>query len=354
LQKADNLPCQGSREDEFIPSLSLVITAYNEELGISQKIENTLQLDYPEDKLEIIVVSDASTDRTDEIVRSYADRGIKLLRIPKRHGKHYGQGRGIKSASHDLIILSDATTFLHKDAVRKIARNFSDPTIGCISGCDMMKHQDSSSAGENHYVKYEMYLRQLETEAGSLVGVSGCFFAIRKTLCETWIDEMSSDFYLPIITRMRGYRAILENEAGCHYEVNDDSTREYTRKVRTIVHGLEVLFRFKKILNPFRYGFFSLQMISHKLSRWLVPLYLFLVFWTNLLLLNQGKFYVFTFILQLLFYSLFLVAILNNNIRRFIIFKVPFFFVLANHSIVMAWFYYLLRKEFVLWEPTKR
>jgi cellulose synthase/poly-beta-1,6-N-acetylglucosamine synthase-like glycosyltransferase len=276
------------RKGADFPDVSLIVTAFNEESNIRQKIENCFSLAYPREKLEIIVVSDGSTDGTNDIVRSFSDRGIILLAQPERQGKHFGQGHGIKTAKNEILVFSDATTYLRSDAIENIVKNFADPEIGCVSGQDEIRSSGSASQGEGFYVKYEMKLRTLESRANSLVGVSGSFFAVRKHLCREWIGNLSSDFYLPIITYMNGYRTVLENAAIGYYEILDDPGHEFVRKVRTIVHGMEVLSRFKDILNPLKYGFFSLQMISHKLSRWLVPLYLVFLFWANLLLMDSA------------------------------------------------------------------
>jgi len=342
------------KKSEYFPEVSLIVTAFNEENNIRQKIENSFSLTYPEEKLEIIVVSDGSTDKTEDIVRSFKDRGVKLLALPERQGKHYGQGKGIKIAKSELLIFTDASTFLKSDAIENIIENFADPEIGCVSGLDEIKSTDGSSRGEGFYVKYEMKLRALESVSNSLVGVSGSFFAVRKKLCKNWIGSLSSDFYLPIIAHMNGYRTVLENTAIGYYEIQDEQRDEFARKVRTIVHGMEVLFRFKEILNPFKYGFFSLQMTSHKLSRWLVPLYLIFLFWTNLLLIDTAGIFLITLIIQTVFYLLALAGYLISGLRKHFIFKIPLFFVMVNCSIIAAWHNFLLGKKFIKWEPTKR
>ena len=351
---AATFPKKVKKDDDYLPPISIIITAYNEESRIADKLDNTLELDYPQDKMEIIVVSDGSTDSTDEIVTSYAERGIKLLQIPERKGKHYGQGQGVKEATNELLILTDATTFLWRESVKKMVRNFSDPSIGCISGMDYIRNEKSAGSGEGLYVQYEMSLRELESASGSLVGVSGCFYAVRRQICEGWIDNMSSDFYLPIFARMRGYRTILEDQAQCYYEVLIDPGKEFTRKVRTIVHGLEVLLRFKKVLNPFKFGLFALQMFSHKLSRWMAPIYLIVLFIANFLLIKSSTFYLAFFILQAAFYLIALAGIISRRIQNLPMLKVPFFFVMFNYAILVAIYDYLAKKEYILWEPTKR
>lgn len=336
------------------PPISVIITVYNEEKRIAQKLENTLALDYPQDMMEIIVVSDGSTDRTEEIVNSYADRGVRLLAIEGRNGKHFGQGRGIRSATNDIVVLTDATTFLEKNGIANIIRNFADPTIGCVSSEDRMKSVGSSGSGEGAYVRYEMKLRSLESAVGSLVGVSGSFFAVRRKLCAGWIDNMSADFYMPLLTYKNGYRTILEPEAVGYYEVVNKPGKEFTRKVRTIVHGLEVLFRFKEMLNPIRHGLYSLKIISHKLSRWLVPLYLIVLLAANAMLAHTHSFYQVTLAAQVLLYLLAILAAVFSSLQTVKLFRIPFFFVMVNWSIVVSWYNFLQGEEFVIWEPTKR
>lgn len=339
---------------EAKPPLSIVITAYNEERRIAEKLDNTLALDYPKEMLEIIVVSDGSTDRTEDIVRSYAERGVKLLAIEGRHGKHYGQGRGIRMATSEIVILTDATTFLESDGAAMIVRNFADPTIGCVSSEDRMKSSGGGETGEGMYVTYEMKLRALESAVGSLVGVSGSFWAVRKHLCGDWIDNMSADFYMPSITRINGLRTVVEPQARGYYEVLRDPQKEFARKVRTIVHGFEVLFRFARVLNPFRYGFYAVQMFSHKLCRWLAPLFLIAALVSNIFLWGNGLFYQVAIVAQAGLYALSVLAYLVRRLQGVIIFKVPFFFVMFNLSILVAWYKYLTGQEYVTWEATKR
>jgi len=345
---------RGVARTESLPNVTVVITAYNEERRLAEKIENSLGLDYPRNKLEIIVVSDGSTDRTCEIARSYVDRGIQLVTIPERRGKHYGQGKGIALAHSDIVILSDATTFLKPDAAKKIISGFADPSVGCVSGVDRLRSADSAASGEGIYVQYEMYLRSLESKVGSLIGVSGCFFAVRKEICREWIDDLSTDFYLPSMAHILGYRTIKEPEAIGFYEVVQDQRQEFQRKVRTVVHGMEVLFRFKKVLNPFRHGTYAMQMLSHKLSRWLVPLYLTVVMFSNVILWDQGLFYKVLLTAQVIFYLLAVLALLVPRLQRGLIMKIPVFFVIVNWSIVVSWYFFLTGKDFVTWDATKR
>jgi cellulose synthase/poly-beta-1,6-N-acetylglucosamine synthase-like glycosyltransferase len=341
-------------KEDITPPVTMVVTAHNEAVHIEKKIENCLAVDYPRDKLEIIIVSDASDDGTDDIVKSFADRCVQLLRIPEHRGKHFGQGRGIEMAANEIIVLSDATTFLKADAVRKIVRSYADPKIGVVSGEDVIPETEHGPSGEGAYVRYEMKLRSLEAAAGSLVGVSGCFFSVRKKLAETWVDDMSSDFYMPIVAYLKGYRTVPEPEAICYYQVLGDPAKEFRRKVRTVLHGLEVLFMFKQILNPCRYGFYSLQMASHKLLRWLVPFFLLIVLIANGALVNDGLFYRLTLLGQFILYGMAILAYAVPELQEIAPFRIPLFFCIVNLSIVGGWYQYFRGEKQVVWTPTKR
>jgi glycosyltransferase involved in cell wall biosynthesis len=335
--------------------VSVVITCHNEEKRIGKKLDNTLGLNYPKDMMEIVVVSDGSTDNTDRIVQDYVEKsGVRLIRIDDRHGKHYGQGKGIQATSTETVILSDATTFLDSEAVRMIVRNFADPAIGCVSGQDRVATASDESKGEGLYVRNEMKLRELESKVGSLVGVSGSFFAVRKSLCDAWVDDMSSDFYLPIVAATRGLRTISEPAAVGTYGVLENPKAEYIRKVRTVVHGLEVLFKFKYILNPFKYGGFAVQMFSHKLCRWLVPFCMIAVLLVNCLLLGSSDFYLITIALQLLFYTIAITSLLFERLRERQPFRIVGFFTMVNFSIMVAWYKYLTNQRYVVWDATRR
>ena len=345
---------QKKADNSIFPMVSIIITAYNEENNIKGKIENTLSLDYPAEKLETIVVSDGSTDRTNEIVEAYADKGIRLLALSDRNGKDPGQGKGVSMSGGDIIILTDTTTFLRENAVRKIVRHFDNPEIGCVSGVDKIIETESGGSGEGAYVRYEMSLRSLESQVNSLIVVSGCFFAIRRELCAEWQDDLTSDFYLPIITRMKNYRIILDDEAVGDYGVVEDPKKEFERKVRTIVNGLRVLIRFRAILNPFNYGLYSFQVFSHKLLRWIVPFCLMLLYGLNIALLGHSIFYQILFTGQTILYLAAVGSQINAETRKLTILKIPYFFLMTNCAALIAWIKLLSGDQYRVWEPTKR
>src|SRR5438477_1517068 len=198
------------------PRVSLIIAARNEEARIREKIENSLAQDYPASALEIMVASDCSTDRTDAIADSYAPR-VRLVRTPQRRGKEAAQKLAVEAASGEILVFSDAATALAPDGISRIARNFGDPTVGCVSSVDRFVDADGRISGEGAYVRYEMWLRALETRANSLVGLSGSFFAARREVCRHWAADRQSDFSTLLNAVERGWRGVLDTETAGYY-----------------------------------------------------------------------------------------------------------------------------------------
>ena len=331
----------------FEPNVSLIIPVHNEEKLIAEKILNALSLDYPKDKLEILVVSDASTDRTGEIVRKFEKEGVIFYEQSERKGKAGALNRGLQEAKNEIIVFSDASIFLEKEALRSVLRPFSDNWIGCVSGEDYIPE----GGGEGAYGKYELFLRNLESRTGSIVGASGCFYAQRRSLCEPFREGMAPDFFSVLKTVEKGFRAVTEPEATGVMKSVSDPQGEFRRKERTFLRGMTTLVHFKHLLNPFRYGIFSLQLISHKLMRWSTGVFLILLFLSNLFLVGS-KFYLTFLLLQVAFYALALIGWLGMS--KPFIFRVPFFFSMVNLSALVAWFKYLSGHRQEIWEPSKR
>jgi cellulose synthase/poly-beta-1,6-N-acetylglucosamine synthase-like glycosyltransferase len=342
------------RDESYQPAVSLIATAYNEEKRIAEKLENSLNIDYPSEKYEIIIVSDGSTDQTDEIIQAYCSQGVKLVETGKRIGKHNGQRLGVEQANGEIIVFTDIATLIDSNGIRNIVRSFADHRVGCVSGLDEIESSNTSSSGEGAYVKYEMKVRELESRVNSLVGVSGSFFAARKSLCDDWKGDFSTDFYLPLKSYMRGYKSVLDSSALGRYKVADDHSNEFRRKVRTVVHGIDVLLNNTSVMNPFRCGFFSLQIISHKLIRWLVPFLMLLLLFSNLFLIRDRNLYFVTFIIQAMGYLAVLAYLVIAKLREISIFRVPYFFFLANLSILAAWIEYVRGERYIWWEATRR
>jgi cellulose synthase/poly-beta-1,6-N-acetylglucosamine synthase-like glycosyltransferase len=260
-------------DPEEWPMISITVPAYNEEAAIRRTIESLLVLPYPAERRQILIISDASTDRTDDIVREYADRGIELLRMPVRGGKTAAENAAGAHLRGSIVVNTDATIKILPGALKALIRVFQDPTIGVASGRDLSVGDVGAEGnqGESGYVGYEMWLRSLETRMGSIVGASGCLYAIRRSLHETLFPEaLSRDFACALIAKENGFRAVSVEDAVCLVPRTVSLKKEYSRKVRTMARGLDTLWYKRHLMNPFRHGFFAWALISHKLCRWLV------------------------------------------------------------------------------------
>ncbi len=337
------------------PSVTFIITAYNEEKRIAEKLENTLKLVYPRSKLEILVASDCSSDKTDEIVKSYGDRGIQLVRASVRKGKEAAQKLAVEVANGEIFVFSDVATILPELAVSNIVKNFHDPTVGCVSSVDRFVDQEGRVSGEGAYVRYEMFLRSLETRVNSLVGLSGSFFAARREVCKgKWSDDLQSDFNTVLNSMRMGLRGVADPESVGYYKNIADERKEYDRKVRTVLRGISVFMRSLALVNPLRHSVFAWQLLSHKLCRWLVPFAMMTAFVSNALLALSSQWYAMLFLIQILFYSMALGGILWKPLLRFPIVKLFSFFLLVNASIFQAWVRYWSGERLIVWEPSKR
>jgi hypothetical protein len=340
------------QDPDYLPTVSLIITVHNEKKRIESKIENTLALIYPKDRFEVIFASDFSTDGTDDIVRKYSANGFRLVRPDKRGGKEYAQKCAIGEAKGDIIVFTDVATMLERDGIRKIVSNFADASVGSVSSEDRFIGRDGKASGEGAYVKYEMWLRSLETRVNSVVGLSGSFFAARKTVCEDWPVNIPSDFNTLLNSIKKGFRGISDpHSIGIYTDIRDDK-KEFARKVRTITRGISALMVSIGLLNPLKYGFFSWQLFSHKFMRWMVPLFMAAAFAANIILATKRRLYFLILVLHALFYVL---AALGPVLAGFSsVFKIPYFFVSSNRAIAVAWIKYLKGERFVTWTPSER
>jgi cellulose synthase/poly-beta-1,6-N-acetylglucosamine synthase-like glycosyltransferase len=304
------------KKEEIFPTVSLIIPVYNEEKVIQKKIENSLELDYPKEKLEIIVASE-SNDRTNEIVKNYEKNGVKLFAYSGREGKQYTIYRTIPHCKGEIIVLTDANGIFEKDALIKLVRNFVDKRIGCVSGLLKYVNVLNNSFGESEgiYWKYETLIKKLESNLFSLLGANGSIYALRKELYQPISPYRGDDFDLPIKVILQGYGVILEPEAISKEEIYLTSLANFKRKIviagwhfrGTLILLKEGIKKFKPIL--------CFELISHKILRWLTGYFLIFIFLTNLLLLKK-PFYFLLFILQIIFYSLAILGYLNEKRGR--------------------------------------
>jgi len=340
----------------FELTVSMVIAAYNEEQVIAEKLENSLALDYPKEKLEIILVSDGSTDRTADIVRDYNGRGIKLVELQDNVGKAYAQNEAVKQAGGEILLFTDAEIFLKRDAVHNFVRHFQGSNIGCVVGkvIYLNEGETSVSKGEGLYWRYELFLREKESELGNLVMGSGSIMAIRKNLFKPLDTAVSEDFVLPMSIAIKGYKTIYDSHVSGSlklYQLNSQDM--FMTRVRTILLDTRSVFLCKSILNPFKYPLYAWSLISHKILRWLVPYFLILILIANIFLIITPFFKV-IFILQIIFYLSALSGyLLHINGKPPFIFGVPFSFCLVNLAALVGVARLLMGKKSGQWEPVR-
>jgi cellulose synthase/poly-beta-1,6-N-acetylglucosamine synthase-like glycosyltransferase len=255
-----------------LPYVTITMPIYNSVASVRHTLERLLEVDFPKDRLQLLVISDASTDGTDDVVREFATRGVELIRLPERLGKTYAENLAVSVARGEIIVNVDATVLVPAGSLRPLVEAFDDPTVGVASGRDVSVGAADGVATnpDSSYVRYEMWIRDLETAVGSIVGASGCFYGFRRCIHERALPpQFSWDFASALIARKQGYRAISVPAAVCIVPRTPEVRTELRRKVRTMARGLGTLFYLRDLMNPIRYGGFALMLISHKLFRWL-------------------------------------------------------------------------------------
>jgi cellulose synthase/poly-beta-1,6-N-acetylglucosamine synthase-like glycosyltransferase len=341
---------------EILPSVTVVITAYNEERDLRAKLENTLALDYPKDRIDVIVASDCSTDRTDEIARSFAPHGVSLHRQPVRLGKTAAQNAAVELAKGEILLFSDATTMYRPDVLRAMVPNFADPEVGCVAG--RLEYVDKSDSNVGHgarsYWDYETFLKQNESRICSLIGVSGCLYAVRRSAYVPLYHEACSDFIIATKMVEQGMRAVFEPAAVCAEDTNRGSERELRMRVRVITQTFSDLWRHRSMLSPFRSGFYAVQLLSHKVMRYLVPLFLILMLLSSALLALSSKLFLVLFLAQIGFY---LIAAASWPLEKLGLrsraMAFPQYFLLTNLATITAFCKFIGGERYASWQPIR-
>jgi cellulose synthase/poly-beta-1,6-N-acetylglucosamine synthase-like glycosyltransferase len=337
-----------TRSGDAYPQASVIVAVHNGEKVLRRKLESTLALEYP-GRFEVIVASDASTDGTDAIARSLSDRGVRLVRNPERLGKEAAQAAAVEQAEGAILVFTDVTAELERDALREIVRPFADPSIGCVSSEDVVE----SEGGEGAYVRFEMALRRLESEATTLVGVSGSCFAARRALCTPWPSQLASDFRVALEAIRRGMRAVSEPRARVRFSATEDPVQEWARKVRTVRRGIAVLAAYRELLHP-RHGRAALSLWGHKLARFTSPFALLVLLLASAAAAPGSPVAASLLALQLGIHGLGGLALVTPSVSRWLVARLAGFFVLVNSSVLVAWAYHLSGRRSVTWQPTRR
>ncbi|MFN0085100.1 MAG: glycosyltransferase family 2 protein [Blastocatellia bacterium] len=347
---------QPVRRAMILPRVSMIIAARNEEESIARKLENALLLDYPDEKLEIIVASDASTDRTDEIVRGFAGSGVLLHRQEVRQGKTRTQYCAVNASSGEILVFSDATTMYEPDVIHKIVRNFADPTVGCVGGQLIYVDGQSSAVGKGcrSYWDYEKFLKQCESNFGSLIGVSGCLYAVRRSCQAKLASDMIDDFVIATEIHLQGLRTVYEPEAISMEDTNHRRQDEWRMRVRVIEQTMRVLHRYREVLSLPAHGSFAFQLICHKLMRYLVPVMLAVAFVANWFAANGSDLFKYLFIAHAGFYAAAMIGWVGDRFKiRMGVVAIPYYFTILNLATVNAFFKFIRGQSHVVWEPSR-
>jgi cellulose synthase/poly-beta-1,6-N-acetylglucosamine synthase-like glycosyltransferase len=333
------------------PSVSVMISVYNEEKHMTQRIENLLALDYPHDRLEILIGSDGSTDGTNGLVRRFSDPRVQLHEFEQRSGKPSVLNRLIPQTHGELLAFSDANALFAPDALRKLARHFSDARIGGVCG-RLLFHGEKSETDEGPYWKLETYLKTRESALDSCLGANGAIYAIRKS-CWPGIPDNTfvDDFVIGMRVREQGVRVVYDREAVATEELPQSVGHEMTRRIRIGAGDFQALFLCWRSLLPWR-GFHSLAFWSHKVLRWLAPFFMVAALISNVALLPRPLFTV-LLTLQLAFYALAVAGALRNG-RKIVLFSAPHYFVTINLALLLGFFRFITGTQQAAWKRTAR
>lgn len=338
----------------WLPPVTVLIPAYNEVDCIGATITNKLEQDYPADQLQIIVISDGSTDGTDEVVKGFADRGVQLLVRGPREGKAAALNEAVKHARGEIIVFSDANSIFARDGIRRMVENFSDPQVGYVTG-DLhfvAAADNTSGAGNNAYMKYENAVRALESRAGSIIGVNGGVDAIRKALYVDVPPKLITDFILPLHVISTRHRVVYDERAGATEVANTEMASEFRMRVRVALRALQGLAYMRRLLNPFRYPEAAFRILSHKVVRYGAFAFMPIALAANAALAPHSLAYLALFAAQLLVYALAVVGLrkdLPPPLRALAV--VPTYFIVTNAAFALAVKKFIGGETMATWKP---
>ncbi len=345
---------------EIEPFVTVLITAFNEEKDIGAKIENSLLLDYPKDKYELVVASDGSTDATDQVVESYKDNetGVNVIlhRVEGRVGKTATQNSAVKICRGEIIIFSDAASMYDKKAIRAFVANYADPEVGAVSGRYVYVNKKDTSAGQgvSAFWNLENFIKSRQSKIHTITGCSGCIYSLRKHLYVDLPAEITGDLVEPLMVLQQGYRIVFEPQALAYEEPAGKTGDEFAMRLRVIVQGMTGMLFVKKLFNPTKYPFVSLQLISHKVIRWLVPIFCISALMANAIAATFSPLYTLLLIGQITFYSLAILGFFleKKGIHKKV-FYLPLFFCTVNIAALISMFKVLRGEKFVIWQTQR-
>ncbi|MBK9745587.1 MAG: glycosyltransferase family 2 protein [Chloroflexi bacterium] len=346
------------RAADITPSVSVVIAAYNEVDSIGAKLDNMLALTYPKDCLEIIVASDGSDDGTDDVVRRYLDHGVRLLSLP-RQGKAGALNAAVSEAHGEILVFSDANSMYGSTAIQALVRPFADPEVGGVAGNQRYLDQQAGSAdnaGERSYWQLDRLLKRLQSDSGNTISATGAIYAIRKSLFLPVPPGVTDDFVTSTRVIAAGYRLVFAADAVAYEPVASSSDREFGRKVRIMTRGLRAVLTMRELLNPFRFGFYAVQLFTHKVLRRVIVLPLLLLFVSSLFLWQENVFYLFILALQIAFYGCALLGFMfrSSRLGQLKPLAIPYFICMVYAAALVAIFNTVSGRRIDRWNPQRQ
>jgi len=342
-------------EAGYTPRISVLIAAYNEEEAIERKIRQTLALEYPKEKLEVLVLSDCSTDRTDEIVNAFPDSRVRLVRMPERRGKTFAQNIGVKEATGEIIIFSDATAIYHPKALLYLACSYQYSAVGAVSG----RYQyfdpgelSPTGLGSMAFWNYENLIKKMQSRISTITGCCGCIYSVRKAAYTELPADIISDLVQPLQAIRKGYRVVFEDRALAYEETTQSTGEEFSMRVRVVTRAMRGLLSVSDLLKPWKFAWPAFQLWSHKIMRWMVPLFLIALLAANSLLLDSS-FYRFTLAVQLFFYAAALLNMLLPLHRQWKPLGIPLFFCTLNAAALVSMLEICRGRKYVTWQTVR-
>jgi cellulose synthase/poly-beta-1,6-N-acetylglucosamine synthase-like glycosyltransferase len=339
----------------FTPRISVLIAAYNEEEAIERKIRQTLALEYPADKIQVLVLSDCSNDRTDEIVKALPDSRVRLVRMPERRGKTFAQNVGVKEATGEVIVFSDATAIYHPRALSYLACNYEDPSVGAVSGRYQYfdpGQQSPTGLGSVAFWNYENLIKKLQSRIRTITGCCGCIYSVRKVAYTELPADIISDLVQPLQAIRKGYRVVFEDRALAYEETTQSTSEEFSMRVRVVTRAMRGLLSVSDLLKPWKFAWPAFQLWSHKIMRWMVPVFLIALLMANSLLLDSS-FYRFTLAVQLFFYAAALLNMLLPLHRQWKPLGIPLFFCTLNAAALVSMLEICRGRKYVTWQTVR-
>ena len=339
-----------------LPSVSLLISVYNEEGVIEEKVRNSLAIDYPKEMFEINVVSDGSTDNTDQIVKKYEQNGVILQHYEGRIGKTACLNQAVQKSCGDIVIFSDANSMYDQDAVRQLVCYFQNDDIGLVTGRTkyLMDTGNVTTESTGLYTRLEVMTKRFESKIGSCIGADGAMFAIRKSLYSPLASYDINDFVIPLTVIEKGYRAIVAEHAFCFEKTAKGSKGEFNRQVRITTRTIRAIFNHSHLLNPLHFSVIAFELVSHKLLKFFTPFFLVLIFFSSLFLMQKSILFMAFSLLQLLIYgSICLTQMAGIKVSNRM-FRLLFSFVIVSAAYMVGWVKYFEGETFSTWEPERK